>query len=146
MPQENVEVVRSLYAEWNGLYESGLPLRPMPDEIDRVFRDFLDEHFEVQLPADYPEGEQVFRGREGFGEFIARIADAWRKWRFEVERFLDADDGVVVFLRIRAEGGASQVPIQFETTHVWTVRGGRVKSLRAYRNRSQALEAAGLRG
>jgi hypothetical protein len=34
------------------------------------------------------------------------------------ERFLDAGDHVVVFARIEAEGGASGVPIELETTHV----------------------------
>jgi hypothetical protein len=31
-----------------------------------------------------------------------------------------------------------------ETTHVWTIQAGRAFSVHAYRDRSQALEAAGL--
>ena len=50
-----------------------------------------------------------------------------------------------MFVRILAEGGASGVPIERETTHVWTIRGGRAVSMHVYRDRSQALEAAGLR-
>ena len=72
------------------------------------------------------------------------IADTWGKWRFEPGRFVDAGDRVVAFVRILAEGGASGVPIERETTHLWTIRGGRAMSMHAYRNRSQALEAAGL--
>jgi ketosteroid isomerase-like protein len=37
------------------------------------------------------------------------------------------------------------VPIEVEVTHVWTIHDGRATSLDAYRDRSQALEAAGLR-
>ena len=71
----------------------------------------------------------MFRGREGFAEMIATVADTWGKYRFEPQLFLHAGDHVVVFLRILAEGGASGVPVEFETTQVWTVRGGRATSM-----------------
>ena len=138
MSQENVEIVRTLY----GL--RGDPLNVAPDQLDRVFRDHLDEQFEVRLPSDYPEGEPLFRGRAGFEEMLAMLADTWGQWRYEPDRFVDAGDRVVVFVRILAEGGASGVPIEFEATHVWTIRGGRAMSVHAYRNRSQALEVVGL--
>jgi hypothetical protein len=31
-----------------------------------MFRDYLDEEYELRLPGGYPEGEPVFREREGF--------------------------------------------------------------------------------
>jgi len=99
----------------------------------------------LRLPPDYPEGELVFRGRDGFSQVIGLLQDSWRQWRFEPERFLDAGDQVVVFARIVGRGAASGVPFELETTHVWTIRAGRVASLHAYRDRSEALEAAGLR-
>jgi ketosteroid isomerase-like protein len=139
MSQENVEIVRTLYEL------GGDPFNAAPDQVDRVFHDHLDEQFEVRLPSDYPEGEPVFRGRAGVEEMFAMLADTWGKWRFEPDRFVDAGDRVVVFLRILAEGGTSGVPIERETTHVWTIRGGRGMSMHAYRNRSQVLEAVGLR-
>jgi uncharacterized protein len=139
MSKENVEIVRSLY-------ETGMLVTAGPAEIERIFRDYpVDEQFELRLPPDYPEGEPVFRGRAGMAQVLAMLRDTWSEWRQEPERFLDAGDRVVVFLRIVAEGGASGVPIEFETTHVWTVRTGRATSMHAYRDRSEALEAAGLR-
>ena len=107
MSQENVEVIRSLYE-----IGAGDSFSVAPDEFDRAFRDYIDEQFEVRLPPDYPEGEPVFRGREGFDELLAMLGDTWGKWRFEPERFLDAGDRVVVFVRILAEGGASGVPVR----------------------------------
>ena len=139
MSQENVEVVRSLYQAGAGDWFS-----VAPDQIDRAFREYIDEQFEARLPSDYPEGEPVFRGREGFNELLAMLGDTWGKWRLEPERFLDAGDRVVVFVRIFAEGGASGLPIEVETAHVWTFRGARASSMHAYRDRTQALEAAGL--
>jgi ketosteroid isomerase-like protein len=73
------------------------------------------------------------------------LSGSWREWRFEPERFLDIDDRVVVFARIVGKGEASGAPFELETTHVWTIHAGRATSLQAYRDRTQALEAAGLR-
>jgi ketosteroid isomerase-like protein len=138
MSEENVEIVRNLYA-------LGDFLNPNPAEIDQAFRDYLDEQFELRLPPDYPEGEPIFRGREGLAQVNAMLREVWREWRFEGERFLDAGERVVVFARIVGKGAASGVPFELETTHVWTIHDSRVASLHAYRDRDAALEAAGLR-
>jgi hypothetical protein len=138
MSQENVELVESLYA----LIPLGI--RTSPDQVDRLFRDHLDERFELHLPPDYPEGEPVFRGREGMGRFIAMLRESWEDWRFEPVEFLDADERVLVFGRILAEGGASGAPIELETAHVWTLGSQGATSMNVYRDRSEALEAAGL--
>ena len=86
----------------------------------------------------------MFRGRQGVAELTAMLHDTWGEWSFETDRFIDADDHVVVFARILAKGGTSGIPIEVETTHVWTVSAGRALSTRFFRDRSQALEAAGL--
>jgi ketosteroid isomerase-like protein len=138
MSEENVDLVRRLYAEGDLLHATTA-------QIDRVFREDLDENFEFRLPGDYPEGEPVFRGRDGVDQLAAMLSETWREWHFEPERFLDAGDRVVVFARIVGKGGASGLPFELETTHVWTIRSGRATSMHAYRDRSEALEAAGLR-
>jgi ketosteroid isomerase-like protein len=139
MSQENVEIVRALY-------EMGDFFNATPEQFDRAFRDYLDEQFEIRMPPEYPEGKLVFRGRHGAAELIAMLHDTWGEWSFETERFIDADDHVVVFARILAKGGASGVPIELETTHVWTVTADRAISVQFYRDRAEALKAAGLRG
>jgi ketosteroid isomerase-like protein len=139
MSQENVELVESLYE----LIRLGI--HTPPEEVDRLFRDHLDAGFELHLPPDYPEGEPVFRGREGMAQFIAMLQEAWSEWRLEPERFLEAGDRVVVFARLVGKGGASGVPFELETTHVWTIQAGRIPSMDVYRDRAAALEAAGLR-
>jgi len=52
---------------------------------------------------------------------------------------------VVVFLHVVAEGRASGVPMEVPNAHVVTVRGGRMTSTRVYEDRSEALQAVGLR-
>ena len=112
-------------------------------EMDRIFREYLDDDFEFRLPADYPEGEPVFRGRQGLDRLRAMLSETWREWHFEPERFLDAGSDVVVFARITGRGGSSGAPVELETTHVLTVKSGRAVSVHAYRDRAEALEAAG---
>jgi ketosteroid isomerase-like protein len=139
MSEENVDLARRVYAEGDDL------LHATTEQIDRVFREDLDEDFEFRLPPDYPEGEPVFRGRDGIDQLIAMLRETWGEWRLEPERFLDAGDRVVVFARMVGQGGASGVPFELETTHVLTFHAGRAISGQAYRDRSKALEAAGLR-
>jgi ketosteroid isomerase-like protein len=50
----------------------------------------------------------------------------------------------VVFVRVVAEGSASGVPIELPDAHVVTLRDGHLTSTCVYRDRSEALEAAGL--
>jgi ketosteroid isomerase-like protein len=138
----NIELVR----RWYALLPSLGGTDPNDDSalFDRMFRDYLDEEYELRLPGGYPEGEPVFRGREGAAQLLAMLRDAWAEWRFEPERFIEADDQVVVFVRVVAKGSASGVPIELPDAHVVTVRDGRLTSTCVYRDRSEALEAVGL--
>jgi ketosteroid isomerase-like protein len=143
MSREDVDLVSRLYAEGGPF---ALPLSPDEEAalLDRTFGELYDEQLEIRMPADYPEGEQVFVGRRGMGEVIALLRDSWTAWRFEAERVVDAGHCLIVFIRVVAEGGASGLPVVQETAHVWTVRDGRLSSIQIYRDRAQALEATGV--
>jgi ketosteroid isomerase-like protein len=138
----NIELVRRYYALLPALGDAD----PNEDSalLDRMFGDCLDEAYELRLPGGYPEGEPVFRGRAGLTKLAAMLRDAWAEWRFEPERFIDAGEQVVVFVRVVAKGSASEVPIELPDAHVMTVRDGRLTSCDVYRDRSQALQAIGL--
>jgi ketosteroid isomerase-like protein len=137
MSEENVELTRRLYGV-------GDLLKASSEQLDRAFTEDLDENFEFHLPGDYPEGEPVFRGREGLDQLVAMLSETWSEWHIEPERFLDAGDRVVVFARLTGRGGSSGVPFELETTHVWTIRSGRALSIHVYRDRAEALKAVGL--
>jgi ketosteroid isomerase-like protein len=137
MSQENISLIREMYELLPRLREPG------PQAVDRLFRDYADARFELHLPPDYPEGEQVLRGREGMNAFVAVLRETWSEWRFVPERFLDASGHVLVFARLVAVGLESGVPVELETNHIWTIRNGRATSMCVYRDRSEALEAVG---
>jgi hypothetical protein len=143
MSQENVELVSRLYAE-EGPF--ALPLGADAEEalLDRMFGEYYEEQFEVRMPPDYPEGEQVLVGRRGMAGLIDMLRDSWLEFRFEPERFIDCGPRVVVFIRVIARGGASGLATEQETAHVWVARHGRLESIQIYRDRAQALEAVGL--
>jgi hypothetical protein len=102
----------------------GLDPDPAADRefLDRMFRDFFDSDLIWRLPPEYPKGARLARGREGIRALHRDVAGG-------VER-------------IAVRSGA--VPIDLETAHLWTIRDGRAKSARSYRDRSEALEAVGL--
>ena len=97
------------------------------------------ESFELVLPPTYPEGGQVFRGREGLKRWIASITEIWDEWRMEPERFIPADDRVVVLIHVLARGQLSGVELDRETAHIWSVADGRVTRCEVYFDRSEAL-------
>jgi|SRR5512134_850745 ketosteroid isomerase-like protein len=87
----------------------------------------------------------VARGHEG-------LREAWRRW-FEVfggvnwdldGEPIDAGDDVVVTYRVHGHGRGSGVAFGQRLTLIWSVRDGKIARVRAYRERAEALEAAGL--
>jgi ketosteroid isomerase-like protein len=140
--QANVQLVRRSYASLPDLAGAD----PADDEatLDRLFADYLYEGYEARLPADYPEGEHIFRGRQGLIRYVAMLRDTFSEWRFEAERILDAGDQVVVFQRVIGKGKTGEVPFEMTGTAVLTVADGRLRSSEVYRDRSQALIDAGL--
>jgi ketosteroid isomerase-like protein len=143
MSDDKVEIVRRVYEEGGPI---ALPLSPDEERelLDRMFSEYYVERVEVRMPPDYPEGEQLLYGRQGMERLLAMLRDSWTVFRFETERFIDAGDRVAVFIRVVAEGGASGLPTERRTAHVWTVRDGRLASIQIYRDRDEALEALGL--
>jgi len=140
---QNVELVRRLYALSPDLRDVD-PNDPAIFDVAFV-HGRLDEEFELRLPGDYPEGQSIFRGREGFRRLLVMMRDVWAEWRVEPERFFDAGDKVVVFTRVVARGSASGVPIELPGAYVWSIKEARLTSARVYLDRSEALEAVGLK-
>src|SRR5215204_5980820 len=98
MSQENVEVVRSLYADPRGLTAAG-PGTVAPDA-------------EFDFSEVYPDSP-IMSGVEELLSF--RDSGPWSgsPIRFEPERFLDIDDErVLVFVLVSAKGHASGAPVE----------------------------------
>jgi ketosteroid isomerase-like protein len=133
MSRENVEIVR-------GIYCRTLALDP---DLLVALAEFAEPDTEFDFTDAYPDGK-VVKGVEG----VRRIAAKW-PWddlQFDPERFFDVDaERVLVFVRARATGVGSGIPVERRTAHECTFSGGRLVRFKVYGDRTEALEAAGLR-
>jgi ketosteroid isomerase-like protein len=125
MSQDNVELVRALYA--SASFMDG-PAHP---------------DVEFDATAVYPDRPVV----RGIAE-IKRFRDAsWESISFEPEQFFDLDDErVLVLVRAKATGSASGATTEAPAAHQFTIRGGFVTHVKVYGDRAEALAAAGIEG
>ena len=128
--EQNVEVVRRIYASWapgSSPTESNL----------------LDPDIEWVNPSDALEpGTRT--GIEVFTSIIEELNDTIGDLRMDVERFIDAGDRVVVIATMRGHGSASGVGIERRHGSVWTIRDGKAVRFQWFYEPDQALEAVGL--
>ena len=130
MSQENVEIVRSIYA--------------VPDGITGAASDRLAPDVQFDFTSVYPD-RRILRGPAAVREF--RKAGPWHgaPIHFEPERFFDVDhEHVLVFVHVSVTGAGSGVPIELDAAHQFTIRDGLVVYFKVYGDRDEALEAARL--
>jgi uncharacterized protein len=129
---ENREIVRALLRAFDHAdYEAAL--------------EALDPEAQWQVPPGIAIGQEVYRGRDEVETGFAQWLGAWDAYRFEPEEMLDHGDHVVVGGMQIARGRGSGVEVRLPTFHVFTLRDGKVTRHRSYRDRAEALEAAGVR-
>ena len=120
-------------------------LRKAPDgPANRLLRELVHERFELHLPPVYPD-TQVFRGADGLKRWVVRTREVWGEWRFELERFIEVGERLVVLVHLVAEGGQSGVHLERDTAHVWTLADGKVTRCEVYLDRAEALKLLGLK-
>jgi ketosteroid isomerase-like protein len=129
--QENVEVVANLVDAWN------------ERNVDDFLR-FFDANCEVVFPPEVPE-PGPFRGHSQLREWIEGFLAAWESHRAEVVELIETDDTALAMLRLTGLGTSSGITMEETDAHVFVFRGGRIASWHNFANRSDALEAAGLR-
>jgi ketosteroid isomerase-like protein len=132
MSQENVEIVRGAFAE----FERGNFW--IPEVFDPGIRVvWLD-------PIAGGKTETV-----GLGEMTRTVTEWLRSFEqltTVAERLTDAGDQVVIIAEWRGRGKASGVYTTWRYGAVWTVRDGKVTSIVSYTDPAEALEAVGLCG
>jgi ketosteroid isomerase-like protein len=99
--------------------------------------------FEYVSPPDAME-PGVQRGEEGLRRVMATLEEVYAERRFDVERFLEAGDRVVVLGRLTMVGRASGVTLRAEGAQVWTLRDGLVARIEWFLTQAEALRAVGL--
>jgi ketosteroid isomerase-like protein len=132
MSQENVEVVRSIYADWErGDFTSAGWAHP---EIEYVV-------------ADGPN-PGTWTGLTGLAEGARTWLSAWEEYRIDVDAFRELDGGRVLALthgtgRGKASGMDAE-QIRAEAADLFYLRDGKVTKFVVYFDRQHALADLGL--
>jgi ketosteroid isomerase-like protein len=130
MSEENVEIVRRVYERFG--------------EGDfRASVDLLDRHIVFLLMRDAPWAE-VYVGIEAVAAAMRGLFDTWADFTLKAEELIPAGDSVLVNVRQQGVARISGVPLDDHYFTVWSFRGRKVIRIETFRERAQALEAAGL--
>jgi ketosteroid isomerase-like protein len=130
MSRQNVELVRSALEAWNRQDEEAA-LQLFSPEVE------LDVSGRVLNP-------DIYTGIDGFMRFRREIAEAWTRFELEIEDLFESGSLVVAFVRSIGMGRASGIEVDFRSAWLITVSDQKITRLRLYRERKEALEAAGL--
>jgi ketosteroid isomerase-like protein len=132
MAQTNIDLVKKGMEAWNREDIEELITLSDPDvEFVSIFAGL--------------EG-RTYRGYNGLREYFADIRDTWTEFHRDIEKMIDAGgDQVVVFFHLRGMARASGVPVDEQVTTIFRLRGGRLYRMVVFRDRDEALEAAGLK-
>jgi ketosteroid isomerase-like protein len=135
MSQDAVEVARRAFEAFNLAFAEGA------DDLYEV----LDPDVEWIPVMAVLEG-RTYRGTEEVRRWVADLRQDWAAFEVKPEQFRDLGEGRVLALGSwRAQGRRGAVPLDFpQAGWLLQIRGERVTRLRAYTNRGEALEAAGL--
>ncbi len=88
-------------------------------------------------------GAPVSRGHDGLRTGMAEL-DELAELRVEPQEFIDAGEYVVVPVRVVGRGRASGASFEEQEVHVFRLREGKVSEGREFREKGEALKAAGL--
>jgi hypothetical protein len=91
-----------------------------------------------------PDLETVFHGPDGYLQLWRYWLDAFEDIRWDPEEILDFGDRFLVTAQQRGHGSGSGVAVSEPVFQVFTLRRGLVVRQEDFRERSKALEAAGL--
>jgi ketosteroid isomerase-like protein len=132
MSQENVEIVRRLSGFWRDRDFSVIEDAVHPDVVFDVSRNVFN-------PG-------VHHGIDGFRRFTEQTDETWESFESTPEELIDAGDKVVVANRISGTGRSSGVEAEMLLFAVVAFHDGKVSRFTGgFRDRDEALEAAGLR-
>ncbi len=103
-----------------------------------------DPDFEAEVSSEVSAEPDTYRGHDGVRRYFDSFAEAMDDVHFEGERFWEIDDSVVVALRLTARGRRTAIAVEQHSAGVWTVRDGKILTIRAYASLARALQSVGL--
>jgi len=126
------EALREAYAAFNR------------NDIPATVKAF-DPQIEWTEPAEFPGGG-TYHGHAGVQAYLSQSRARWAEGSSEPERFIVAGDKIIVFVHVRVRLKDSGEWHERRLADVFTFRTGKAIRMRAFADRRQALEWAGVKG
>jgi ketosteroid isomerase-like protein len=131
MFKATVEIVRRVYGFWEERDWSRIP-------------ELFDPEIELDLSRNV-FNPAVYNGYDGLEAYLRSVDEVWDDFRIVPTEFVAGGDIVVTAVTLRGKGKESGVDVEMKLFNVWTLRDSKVvRVVGGYRDRSEALEAAGL--
>jgi ketosteroid isomerase-like protein len=117
---------------------------------DRLFEQLAEAlapmiHPEFESAAVWQEGK-TYAGIAGFRDLWRDWLEPWAAYHVEVEELIDRGERIVVFGRDRARRHDSEREFDLVSGSIWEFREGRLVRAEFFRDRDEAMRAAGLAG
>ena len=95
---------------------------------------------------DIPDAAgEVYRGPDGFRDWLAEFGHAWASWRTVDEVYRQAPDGrVIALFRLATRGRESGIEMSRDDAIVYVVRNGKIARMEYYNDQQAGLQAIGL--
>jgi ketosteroid isomerase-like protein len=133
MSQENLEIVRDLFAATNE--------RDFPRAMSHYAEDV-----ELVAGAEAFLQRGTFKGRHAVGQWFGDWLTTFEPgYHFDIEETRDLGDVVFLYATCYGRGRTSGAEVHGQTGFLYRLRGGKIARVELYPSRAKALEAAGLR-
>jgi uncharacterized protein len=132
MSQENLDLIRAIYAAFAAGDIPGVVSRMAPDMVWNEA-----ENFPYADGNPYEGPDAILTG------VFARLGAEWDGFAAVPEEFLDAGDAVVVLGRYRGACRATGRALDAQFAHVWRVRDGAAAQFQQYTDTLQAARVTG---
>ena len=131
MSEENVELIRRYFEEWNRSGGEGTV-------------DFRHPEIEIHDPPNFPDADR-YVGEDVVRERVEVYLEAGWDGIFRELEFFDAGDEVVVSMRVTGRSPIGGVPLDVKATQLFLVEDGKIRRIRQFLSHEEGMEAAGLR-
>ena len=130
MSKENVEIVQAMISAY------------MRDDEETV-RKLVAPDIVISMRPDQPDARE-HHGYDGMLRASAEWLEAWDEQSMEAARVWDAEDFVFVAVQESGRGKISGVPMEHESTFVYTLSQERIIRIQIFGSEPEALKAVGL--
>jgi len=131
MSQQNVELVRTIYAVWTGRQGANKTLAYLAEDVE-----YVNPHYALEPGTRY--------GHAGWLKAMGNLEAAFHDHDNEVHEVRDLGDRVLAFTTFVVQTTPDGPAFRQDESHLWSFRDGKVIRLQWFHDRAEALAAAEL--